>query len=788
MLWLFAGMLGFIILGVFRDFLLWNKTYLFKDIGSDTLNVFYPQMVHTATSLRQWMVPGWSFNQGMGQNVYPNSLGEPFTWILYLFGPGALAHGIALVEILKLATAGFLFYSFLRLRNVSAFTATLSSLCYAFCGAMIVGGGWYVFSTNTVHAALLLVACEMLLQRRRMWLFPVTVALITAFNAFYVYLFGVFLLVYFPARLLDSGWRDTWKFPRLLATLAGLGVVGLAISGVFSLPSIVEMLQSPRVHGQASHAAQLLGAPILQFGDASYYATLVLRSFGSDMLGTGSQFHGWQNYLEAPMQYCGLLTLLLAPHVFVGRNGTRRWLYGIVAGAILVIQVVPWFRYSFWLFTGDYFRTLSLFFSIILLLYSARALEGILGKNGFNVTLLLGTLVALLVLLYFPYFPREQAAARVDGALQAEAAVFLLAYTALLLALSRPSFRIHAQVALLFVVGFELLLFTNVSVSRRDVVTTAELRTKTGYNDDTKDALEMIRRQDPGFFRVEKNYSSSPAIHASLNDGKVQGYFGTSSYHSFNQLNYINFMAGLGVIDPKDEMQTRWAPGLRQRPLLQTFASVGYWLFRGDYTREPFLADGYTLLGKTGDLSIFKNKFFIPLGFGVDEYVRESVHRTMNLPQKDTALFRAFVIPDDAAGEYPQFSEWRPPAVPLPYGFESYSADTRRCADNAITEVTVSQNRITGKFRNVNPQMLVFSFPFDAGWEATVDGKDVPLRKIDYGLTGLPVSPGEHAILFRYRPPMRATGLLVSLLGLVMLACVGIVSSVSRRSARTAGG
>ncbi len=36
--WLFAGMLGLIILGAFRDYLLGNKTYLFKDIGSDSLN------------------------------------------------------------------------------------------------------------------------------------------------------------------------------------------------------------------------------------------------------------------------------------------------------------------------------------------------------------------------------------------------------------------------------------------------------------------------------------------------------------------------------------------------------------------------------------------------------------------------------------------------------------------------------------------------------------------------------------------------------------------------------
>ena len=72
----------------------------------------------------------------MGQNVYPNTLGEPFTWILYVLRPEMLPRGLAWVEVLKVATGGFLFYWFLRLRNMSAYTATLvsdvSSGCLAF--------------------------------------------------------------------------------------------------------------------------------------------------------------------------------------------------------------------------------------------------------------------------------------------------------------------------------------------------------------------------------------------------------------------------------------------------------------------------------------------------------------------------------------------------------------------------------------------------------------------------------------------------------------------------------
>src|SRR5204863_2129649 len=104
-------------------------------------------------------------------------------------------------------------------------------------------------------------------------------------------------------------------------------------------------------------------------------------------------------------------------------------------------------------------------------------------------------------------------------------------------------------------------------------------------------------------------------------------------------------------------------------------------------------------------------------------------------------------VPDSVVGAYPEFAEWRPLATPAPYGWDRLSADTRRSADNAMTVVKVDPNRVVGKLKNAKPRMLVFSFPFDMGWEAFVDGRKAPLNVIDYGLNGLAVNPGGHTIL-----------------------------------------
>ena len=124
-------------------------------------------------------------------------------------------------------------------------------------------------------------------------------------------------------------------------------------------------------------------------------------------------------------------------------------------------------------------------------------------------------------------------------------------------------------------ISFSVASFSWQTVNDRPVVTAAEFEAKTGYNDYSNDAVAWIKQKNPGFYRIEKTYSSGPAMHRSINDAKVQGYFGTTSYHSFNQLNYIRFLDALEVIDGKNEGATRWASGIVKNPLLLSLPEVG---------------------------------------------------------------------------------------------------------------------------------------------------------------------------------------------------------------------
>jgi uncharacterized membrane protein YfhO len=69
------------------------------------------------------------------------------------------------------------------------------------------------------------------------------------------------------------------------------------------------------------------------------------------------------------------------------------------------------------------------------------------------------------------------------------------------------------------------------------------------------------------------------------------------------------------------------------------------------------------------------------------------------------------------------------------------------------------------------------------GWVAFVDGKETPIHRADYIFRAVPLTPGEHSVVFEYRPMSLLWGAIIS--GLSVIACgvgVGIVVSKKQTS------
>jgi len=806
------------VLAVFWPFLAGNRTFLFRDIGSDSANASYPFYCQSAFYLRQYGFPAWSTHQGLGQAFSGLVFGDPFTWpVILQDGPAAIARAIGVMEAVKCLLAILIFGAFLRCAGAGRLARLLGALAYGLSGYLILGSCWNVFSTEAVYLALLLLATERFLHRGSVWLIPVPSCLLGMLQPFYYWGFGLFTLAYLllrraercaverppppPKKGTTLAWAGVVAEGRLPVVFGVICAIGVLASGVFLLSSLNLMLQSPRVGGEASYARTLLAQSVLQPAGSLELLTALYRTFSTDMLGVGSGFTGWQNYLEAPVFYCGLFMLLLIPQWFVLCEKRVRGFYGGVLALALVPVFFPWLRHAFWLFQGDYYRLLSLFITTTLILLGIRALTRLEAGGRLNLALLAGTVGLVMVCLLIP--PAERfvsytlpgrdltifvppAAARNMLLLNQpvrNVAIALLVGDALLLAAwswlngqtqatakrTSPTRQRNATLSTLakgalaaMVIG-ELIWLARVTLNDRPVVTKTALHQKTGYNDYTLDALDALRANDPApFYRVNKDYSSGPAIHGSLNDAMVQNFYGTACYTQFNQLHYIRFLNAMGVLDANNEHETRWCPGLTQRPLLQIWAGTKYCLTKAP---APYRAatGAYEEAGTWGDVTAFRYRQWLPLGFTYDHVIAPELFTALAPAARDALLFQAAVVESADQPALTALASYNPLTDATPFDL---SACVARRRQNVLTLEMFQPDRLRGHLVLERDQLLFFSLPFDHGWQATVDGQPARLLKVNIGFMGLMLSPGRHVVELRYRPPLLVPGLVLSGCGL----------------------
>ena len=90
-----------------------------------------------------------------------------------------------------------------------------------------------------------------------------------------------------------------------------------------------------------------------------------------------------------------------------------------------------------------------------------------------------------------------------------------------------------------------------------------------------------------------------------------------------------------------------------------------------------------------------------------------------------------------------------------------------------IQLTSYSPTRLEYKASTNTDQIAVFSeIYYPHGWKATVDGKEVDVLKANYVLRALPISKGQHDIVFFYEPQVIATGKTVMLVSNILLIAV----------------
>jgi len=755
---------------VFKDFISLKKVYLFRDIGSDSINIYFPALASMSDYLKTESTMGWSFAQGMGQNMFPMSIGDFFSNFLTHFDKSKIPYGLVFIEIIKIILAGFVFYKFLKELKLSNFSSLLFSFLYAFSGFVILGGCWTIFSLEALYAAIILYGFERWLNHNKILWLVIGITLMAFLQPFFLFMYTIVLAAYAIVRYFDVHKKNNKAFFIFVLKTICLSILAVSMSSYQLFADILQYTESPRVGGEASLFARLMKHGMFEPADAVLRFTTVFRSFGSDMLGTGSNFQGWQNYLEAPLFYCGIFCLVAFPQFFSSLNKQQKYFYGSLTFVFCLPIIFPYFRYAFWAFSGDYFRTFSLVIIFFMIMFSARAIHYIEQQGKIN-KVVLG--ITVLFLLFLLYTPAAQFKVAINTSLRAFVTFLIFAYAALLFGLSQNTSTKHFSKVLLLILCFlEITYFSNITVNKREVITQKILNEKVGYNDYTMEAVNYLKQIDKNFYRLNKDYSSGLAIHGSMNDAKVQGFYGTQSYFSFNQKNYIKFLGDLNVIDAKDENSTRWAKGLADRPILFSIASGKYWLSKR--TDNAVAAMGFDSIHTFGDVTVYKNKYALPFGFTYNRTINENDLKKLSSSQKDFCLLRACVIGNEDKTTFEFLPKFNLTDTSALLDYNNYLTNVTDLKKDNFSVSKFSENHITGNVNTMESKILFFSIPFDEGWKATLNGKDVKLYRLNCGLTGLLTQKGNNNIALTFTPRFKNIGFIISLFSLIIF--VGLLT------------
>ncbi len=170
-----------------------------------------------------------------------------------------------------------------------------------------------------------------------------------------------------------------------------------------------------------------------------------------------------------------------------------------------------------------------------------------------------------------------------------------------------------------------------------------------------------------------------------------------------------------------------------------------------------------------GDVKVYRNRQWLPRAFVVQRAaVARSEEKALASTTSPAFDARQMVILEEAP----------------PPGYATVSAPKDGSAAVPATLVEDSPEQIEIEAKAFRPSWLVLADSYYPGWEASVDGRAARIYRADYLYRAVPLSPGDHRVVFRYRPRSLQVGGAITLFSLLAAAALLAADVVTRRRHR----
>ena len=722
---------------------------------------FY-KIAHEAVRNGEW---GWNWYTDIGASFISSYtfylLGSPFFWLTIPFPNDFVPYLMGPLLILKFSCASVMATAYLKRYVRNQEFAVLGGILYAFSGYSIYNIFFNHFHDVIVFFPLLLIAMDEWMDHGTRGVLALAVCLNALLNYFFFVGEVVFVIIYYFVRLGCGSYERSW--PKFF-TIVIEAVIGFVMSGILMLPSIITVLQNPRVSNPLNGFSNWIYSS-KQRVPAIFFSFLFPPELPSKQVMLPDANTKWTS-LNA---YLPLFSVSAAL-AFV-RTKRRHWLSYLLR-ILLVMALIPGLNSIFVAYNAAYYARWFYMLTLMLILATVLVLDRgwtrPLNRNAWQV--LAVTLVIVVAIAVTPQLKdgRIERIGLYDEehwihfiVIAVTAVISLLALIQFLPNLKkRPRFFVTQCIIAVSVIS---ILYGNFFVFWGK---SRSYDTDDYLIPDAIEGEEQITIPDKNeVIRIDTDDSL-------INMGMFWRISCMRAFHSIVPASIMEFYTYIG--EKRDVNSKIPESQYAVRGLLSV-----HWYFDraeasttfGDPSAEnpDTLMPGYTYYDQMAGYNVWKNDYYIPMGFTYDEYILVSELDSVEDANKAGMMLNAVALKEEQVYKYRDVLTHTDDLDSYVYNYTSYYDACAARAEKTVEKLTRTRTGVTAESHFEEKEFVFFSIPWEEGWSAYIDGEPVELEQVNIGFMGLAVPAGDHEIELHYETPGLKVGAICTFGGVAAL-------------------
>lgn len=743
----------------------------------------------------------WSNTTDLGANFVGSYtfyvLTSPFFLFTLLFPTHVVPYLMGPLLILKLGLVSMTGYIYLRRYVTDKRYAVIGGILYAFSGYSVYNIFYFHFHEAIIVFPLLLCAVDEFMYTKRKGVLCLAVFTACFINYYFFYSMVIFVIIYYFVKLFSKAYRFEIKQFLLMAFECVLGVL---MACAVLLPSAVALTGNSRM------SEIINGYDALVYDAPQRYVHILSSMFFPPDNPAMSNFtpESYSNWASVAL-WLPLFSMVFVIGFLQSYKGS--WLKRLII-ILFVCAGIPILNSAFNLFHEYYYARWFFMLTLMMILCTVISLDNIRDyeiKSPFKWTY--GLTIAIALSIGFMIKEKYDVGDTTIYGFGLEddplrfwiyVGIALLSLTILLLIVkySRHNkelfIRLISIALCVVIVGYsEYMLF----VGKSDADQSDEFTIDYALNFGEDVTIEDINDVRSDFYYAMDNigmYWQIPNIQA---------------FHSVvpsSILEFYNTVGSVRDVASRPETEYYGLRGLLSVKYLFDTVEDGI-DYQNQDTGESLLP-GFEYIDTQNGFYVCENEHYVPMGFMYDTFICEEEFLNLSESVKHLALMKAMVLTQQQMKEYsditgyedgmylslnsdftedklqkaiyPKYTDFESITMHFEYSIEDYFDDCKARKASACDSFCYTDKGFKATVTNDgDDNLLFFSVPYDEGFTAYVNGKQVDIEKVNIGFMALRVEGHSTSeIEFVYTTPGLKIGVITSAIGFLIFALYMIIT------------